>query len=69
MKSQKSHQREFLDGSDPVYKEMGFRDLRIPPTEVGVAPWKARDEGRRKQETRQRYPVGEISTETHLSKA
>ena len=29
----------------------------------------ARDEGRRKQETRQRYPVGEVNSETHLSKA
>ncbi len=35
MQSQKSHQRELVDGSDPGYKEIGFRNSRIPPTEVG----------------------------------
>src|SRR5437773_1684913 len=44
-------------------------DLNHPPTSVGVAPRKPVTRGRRKQETRQRYPVGEDSTETHLSKA
>ena len=31
----KSHQRKLVDGSDPAYKEIGFRNLGIPPTEVG----------------------------------
>ena len=35
VKTQKSHQRKLVDGSDPTYKEIGFRNLRIPPTEVG----------------------------------
>src|SRR5438445_2215828 len=33
---EKSHQRKLVDCfSDPAYKEIGFRNLRIPPTEVG----------------------------------
>ena len=29
-----SHQRELVDGSDPAYKEIGFRNLRIPPRKL-----------------------------------
>jgi hypothetical protein len=43
--------------------------LKHHATKVGVAPSKPVTRGRRKQETRQRYPVGEVTTKTHLSKA